>query len=181
MIGILALVAYAATIPLANWMIGNVGTVCIPEGPCLIPVGFGLSAPSGVLLIGMALVLRDAVHSAFGWRIAFIAIVAGTALSALVAPPALVIASAAAFALSETADLAVYGPLRRRRLILAVFASGVVGAVVDSAVFLILAFGSLDYLSGQVLGKLWMTLLAVPILFAVRDKFAHPTTRSEGD
>lgn len=172
MIGFLALAAYAATIPAANWMIGNIGTVCVPDGPCLIPVGFGLSAPSGVLMIGLALVLRDAVHSAFGGRAALGAIVAGTILSALVAPPALVLASAVAFALSELADFAIYAPLRERRLVLAVLASGVAGSVVDSAAFLWFAFGSLDFLAGQIVGKVWMTLLAIPVLLTIRRRIA---------
>lgn len=174
MIGLLALFAYTATIPLANWMIGNVGTVCVPDGPCLIPVGFGLTAPSGVLMIGAALVLRDVVHSFLGWRIAITAIIVGTALSALVAPPVLVVASAAAFLLSELADFGVYAPLRQRRLVLAVALSGLVGSVVDSAVFLTIAFGSLDYLRGQVLGKVWMSLLALPVLLAFRHHTASP-------
>jgi hypothetical protein len=58
--GYIAATGYALTIPAANWMIGNVGTFCVPDGPCLIPLGFGLMAPSGVLMIGLALVLRDA-------------------------------------------------------------------------------------------------------------------------
>jgi uncharacterized PurR-regulated membrane protein YhhQ (DUF165 family) len=93
---------------------------------------------------------------------------AGALFSALVAPPALVIASAAAFFISEFADLAVYTPLQRRRLLLAVFASSVVGLIVDSAVFLYLAFGSLDYLAGQVIGKAWMVLLALPCIVWLR-------------
>ena len=56
----------------------------------------------------------------------------------------LVLASGVAFLLSEFADLGVYTPLARRRLVLAVVASSVVGLVVDSIVFLWLAFGSLD-------------------------------------
>lgn len=172
MTGFLALAAYAATIPLANWMIGNVGTTCTPDGPCLIQVGFGLMAPSGVLMIGAALVLRDVVHSMLGWRIAIAAIVAGTIMSAFVAPPALVIASAVAFLLSELADFSVYAPLRQRRLVSAVFLSGIVGSVVDSAVFLWLAFGSLDFIAGQVVGKAWMSILALPILFTVRRRIA---------
>ena len=64
--GYIAAAAYALTIPAANYMIGNVGTVCIPDGPCLIPVGFGVMAPSGVLMIGAALLLRDAVHEWLG-------------------------------------------------------------------------------------------------------------------
>ena len=167
MIGYLALAAYAATIPAANWMIGNVGE-CIPNGPCLLPVGFGLMAPSGVLMIGAALVLRDAVHRLLGWQWAVAAILVGAALSFQFSPPALVIASVTAFALSELADLAVYAPLQRKRLVLAVAASGVVGAAVDSAVFLWLAFGSLDFIAGQIIGKLWMTALAAVALLALR-------------
>lgn len=161
----LVFVAFLATIPLANWLIGNVGTTCIPAGPCLIPVGFGLSAPSGVLMIGAGLVLRDAVQQLLGMRWAVAAIACGVALSAIVAPPALVVASAVAFALAETLDLAVYTPLRKRNLTLAVIASGAVGAVADSAAFLAIAFGSLEFIEGQILGKMWMTLAAAAILW----------------
>lgn len=150
------LLLYLATIPAANWMIGNVGAVCLPQGPCLVPVGFGLTAPSGVLVIGIALVLRDLVHRDLGARWAAAGVAAGSALSFAIAPPALAIASFVAFAVSEALDQAVYTPLRRRRLVLAVLASGVVGAIADSALFLWLAFGSLDHVAGQIVGKLWM-------------------------
>lgn len=162
------LLAFIATIPAANWMVGHVGAVCVPNGPCLIPVAPGLMAPSGVLMIGLALVLRDLVHRELGVRWAAGAIVAGSALSAFLAPPALVVASCAAFLLSELADLAVYAPLYRRRLLLAVAASSVVGAVVDSAVFLWLAFGSLAYLPGQIVGKVLMVGLALPVIVLMR-------------
>jgi hypothetical protein len=89
-------------------------------------------------------------------------------LSALVAPPALVLASGAAFLLSEFADLAVYTPLARRGLVLAVAASSLAGLVVDSIVFLWLAFGSLDFLLGQIVGKGWMVLLAMPFVYLLR-------------
>jgi queuosine precursor transporter len=143
----LVFLAYLATIPFANWLIGNVGTMCIPNGPCLIPVFPGLMAPSGVLMIGAALVLRDAVQQLLGIRWAFVAIACGVLLSVLVAPPALVIASATAFAIAELLDLSVYTPLRRRNLSLAV-----------------LAFGSLDFIAGQLVGKLWMTVIAATAL-----------------
>lgn len=159
--------AFLATIPAANWLIGNVGTECIPNGPCLVPVGFGLMAPSGVLMIGAALVLRDAVQQLLGLKAALAAIAIGVVLSALVAPPALVLASAVAFGLAELADLGVYTPLRRKGLAMAVLASGVVGSIVDSAAFLLIAFGSLDYIAGQVVGKMWMTLAAAAVLVAI--------------
>ena len=166
--GYVYLIAFALCIPAANWMLGHLGTVCPPNGPCLIPVAPGIMAPSGVLMIGLALVLRDLVQRRLGALWAIGAILAGAALFALLAPPALVLASGVAFLLSELADFAVYTPLQRRRLVLAVVASGLVGLVIDSLLFLQLAFGSLDYLSGQIIGKSWVILLSIPVIWWLR-------------
>jgi len=166
--GYFYLAAFALCIPAANWLIGNVGTFCVPDGPCLIPVAPGLTAPSGVLMIGLALVLRDLVQRSLGVKWAAGAVLVGAALSAFFAPPALVVASAAAFLLSELADLAVYTPLQKKGLVLAVFVSSVVGLVIDSAVFLYFAFGSLDYIWGQIVGKAWMVLAALPVIHFIR-------------
>src|SRR6516165_8857373 len=166
--GFVYLTAFVGCIPTANWMIGNLGTVCVPSGPCLVPVAPGLMAPSGVLMIGLALVLRDLVQRRLGVEFGIGAIIVGAAISAGLAPPSLVVASAAAFLLSEFADFAVYTPLARRRLVVAVFTSSVVGLVVDSIVFLWLAFGSLEFLTGQIIGKLWMVLLATPFVVYMR-------------
>jgi uncharacterized PurR-regulated membrane protein YhhQ (DUF165 family) len=166
--GIAFLALFCLTIPAANWLVGHAGTACVPNGPCLIPVAPGLMAPSGVLMIGVALVLRDLVQRRLGVGIASLAIVIGTGISALLAPPALVLASAAAFLLSEFADLAVYTPLARRRLIAAVVVSGIVGLVIDSVVFLWLAFGSLQFLPGQVAGKALMVVASIPFMILLR-------------
>ena len=166
--GMAFLVAFGLTIPAANWLIGHVGTVCAPNGPCLIPVAPGLMAPSGVLMIGVALVLRDLVQRRLGVGYSAGAVIVGALLSAWVAPPSLVIASGVAFLLSELADLAVYTPLARRRLLAAVVASSFVGLVVDSIVFLWLAFGSLTFLPGQIVGKAWMVVLTIPFVVYLR-------------
>jgi uncharacterized PurR-regulated membrane protein YhhQ (DUF165 family) len=166
--GIVFLFLFGLTIPAANWLIGHVGTVCAPQGPCLVPVAPGLMAPSGVMMIGFALVLRDLVQRRLGVGVSAGAILVGSAISALLAPPALVIASATAFFLSELADLAVYTPLARRRLVAAVVASSLCGLVVDSIVFLWLAFGSLEFLPGQIVGKSWMVLLSIPFVAWLR-------------
>lgn len=169
--GFAFLAAFIACVPAANWLIGNLGTVCVPQGPCLIPVApFGITAPSGVLMIGLALVLRDLVQRRLGKGWVLGAILAGAALSGFVAPPALVAASVAAFLLSELADFAVYTPLQRRGLVRAVVASSLIGLAVDSVVFLYLAFGSLDYLAGQIIGKAWMVLLSIPAIRLLRDR-----------
>ena len=167
--GVIFLVLFALTIPAANWLIGHVGTACIaPTGPCVVPVAPGVMAPSGVIMVGVALVLRDLVQRRLGTGLSALAILAGAGLSALVAPPALIFASAAAFLLSEFADLAVYTPLSRRRLVAAVVASSGAGLIVDSIVFLWLAFGSLEFLPGQVVGKAWMVLLSIPFVAWLR-------------
>lgn len=169
--GFTYLAGFIACVPAANWLIGNVGAVCIPQGPCLIPVApFGITAPSGVLMIGLALVLRDLVQRRLGKAWTLGAILVGAALSGLVAPPALVMASAVAFLLSELADFAVYTPLQKRGLIRAVVLSSLAGLCVDSVAFLYLAFGSLDYLAGQIIGKAWMVLLSIPVIRLLRDR-----------
>jgi uncharacterized PurR-regulated membrane protein YhhQ (DUF165 family) len=168
--GFVYLAGFTACIPAANWLIGHVGTACMPASPCTIPVAPGIAAPSGVLTVGLALVLRDLVQRRLGRLWSLAAIVFGTILSAALAPPSLVLASATAFCLSELADFAVYTPLQRRRLVLAVLLSSLTGLLVDSAVFLRLAFGDLAYMPGQVIGKAWMVLLALPFVAWLRER-----------
>ncbi len=152
-------VAYLATIVAANWAVASIGVV---------PVGFGLMAPAAVYFVGLAFTLRDLLHEAKGPRYVIVAILGGVVLSALFSP-AFAVASGAAFFVSELMDFAVYTPLRKRNFLGAVLASNVVGLVLDSIVFLAIAFGSMEFLMGQIVGKAWMTLLALPILWAVRN------------
>lgn len=161
-------VAFVGTVIGANWAIGHYGTV---------PVGFGLVAPAGVYFAGAAFGLRDLLHDAAGRRWVLAAIAIGAATSYLIEDGvkipggyvAIAVASAVAFTVSELADLAVYEPLRERSWPAAVAASNVVGAVVDSALFLWLAFGSLDLLAGQVVGKILMVVPAV-VLMGLRQR-----------
>jgi len=175
--GIVFLIGFTLCIPLANWMIGNVG-MCQPQQPCVIPVWPGIMAPSGVLLVGLALVLRDLVQRRLGKLWSLVAIAVGALLTyvlqaRLSIPAAVVIGSTAAFLLSELADFAIYTPLQERRLILAVVASSMVGLVVDSVVFLQIAFKSQDFLMGQIIGKAWMVLLAIPLIWLIRESDAR--------
>jgi uncharacterized PurR-regulated membrane protein YhhQ (DUF165 family) len=168
--GLIFLVLFCLTVPAANWMILHIGTVCKPNAPCLIPVAPGLMAPSGVLMIGASFVLRDLVQRRLGITASVAAILIGAGLSGLFAPLALVTASATAFLISELIDLAVYTPLARRRMIFAVIASGFVALIIDSMIFLWLAFGSLDFLAGQAVGKSWMVLLSIPLIAMLRKR-----------
>lgn len=137
-----------------------------------MPVWPGVLAPSGVAFAGLALVLRDLVQRRAGLAWSLGAIALGVAVSALLAPPALLVGSATAFLVSELADAAVYTPLQRRGLVTAVLVSSAVGAVVDSLVFVRLAFGSFDHAEGQVIGKLWAILAAVAVVTLARRRTA---------
>jgi uncharacterized PurR-regulated membrane protein YhhQ (DUF165 family) len=156
---LLSLLLYLVCAPLANWMVFHIG-MCAPTGPCVVPVGFGLYAPSGVLLIGIALCLRDAVREVFGWRIATAGALVASVLSALTSSTTLAVASTSAFCLSELLDSLVYERFRSRDQVLAMLTSGAAGLVMDSYLFLYLAFGSLQFLEGQILGKAWAVVAA---------------------
>ena len=162
-------ILFLLTVPLANFMIGNVGTFCVPDGPCLIPLGFGIMAPSGVLMIGAALILRDLVHESLGVKWSLAAIGLGAVLSYLLADPFIAIASLVAFAISELSDYAVYVKIREKSKELAMLLSGIVGSTIDSAIFLYLAFGSLLHIEGQIIGKILFTVIAVLAIKLWRD------------
>jgi queuosine precursor transporter len=157
-IGIVAAVALVGTVFAANWAIVTFG---------FVPVGFGLVAPAGVYFAGIAFGLRDVVHDALGRRAVFACIAAGGLVSVGVSP-VFAFASATAFVVSELADLAVYEPLRERNWAVAAGASNIVGAFVDSVLFLWIAFGSLEHLAGQVVGKAWMGALGVALVAGFR-------------
>jgi queuosine precursor transporter len=162
-IGLVAIVAYVLTVVAANWAIDEFGTVS---------VGFGLTAPAGVYFAGLAFTLRDITHDTLGRWYGLGGIAAGSVISLVQSDNAsipggvtsIAVASAAAFLLSETFDFLVYTPLRERHWIGAVVASNVVGLIADSVLFLWLAFGSMEFLGGQIVGKGWMTVAAVIVL-----------------
>lgn len=165
----------------------------------------GESAPGGTYAIGLALALIELAHHTApsrreGWRNAQVMVACGFAASALLAGyiaivdasaaafPAqhfgeladtwrIVGASLAAFAVSESTDNAVGAWMRGRvhdaaRVIL----TNAVSAPLDSIVFVLLAFGSLDFLVGQIEAKLAATvLIGLPLVLAIRRFF--PATK----
>lgn len=162
-LGIVVALMYLATVFGSNWAIERYG---------IVPVGFGIQAPAGVYFAGIAFTLRDLTQVIMGRRIVILAILSGAALSFGVAPR-YAIASGTAFLFSELCDYAIYTRLERRAWISAVVASNSVGLVLDSAVFLWLAFSSLTHIAGQMIGKTWMTLLAVLVLIPLRRRWIY--------
>lgn len=156
---------FLSCIPLANWLIQNVGSVCVPNGPCLIPVFPGVMAPSGVLVIGLALATRDAVQERFGKGLVASLVVVGAMLSFAFSPAQIAVASAAAFFVSEMVDFAVYTWLRLKSQASAILLSGFFGSVLDSLLFSWVAFGTLKWSVGLVVAKMYASLIFAAYVF----------------
>jgi len=175
-------VLYALCIVGANWAIATFGVV---------PVGFGLVAPAGVYFAGLTFTFRNATQQTLGRAWGFGAIIVGALLSAaltdrvsLGGPLTLAAASGATFLLSETADAIVWTRLRRREWwTRAMLLGDMAGQVIDSIVFLALAFGSLEFLAGQIIGKWWTLLPAAALMWGWRAVLARnaPTVLAGSD
>lgn len=161
--------AYGALAVLANWLAAKyVVTVPLTD----------LVAPAGVFCIGAVLVVRDWIQQAAGTLLSVAIIPLAALASYLVAVEAgwttlqrVALASAAAFLLSETLEALVFSPWRRRSPTAGVLLSGAAGTLLDSFVFLTLAFHSLAFFGGQVVGKGEMLLVGV-VLTALRRRAA---------
>ena len=162
------LVAYIACIVGANYAIVTFGVV---------PVGFGLVAPAGVYLAGFTFTFRNVTQQTLGRRWGFAAIGVGALLSYAITDKVtipggvvpLAVASGLTFALSETADALVWTRMRERGLWTSAMLLGdAAGQVIDSIIFLALAFGSLELLLGQIIGKWWTLLPAALLMWSWR-------------
>ncbi|MFK3664057.1 VUT family protein [Ochrobactrum teleogrylli] len=121
-----------------------------------------------MVLAGLSFVLRDLVQEALGIIWAIAAVLIGGIIAVVIASPILAMASVAAFLIAETADLLVFTKLRRRGLVLASVTSSVIGLILDSLIFVQIAFGDPTYIVGQSIGKAWTILAALPLLIAIQ-------------
>ena len=170
---VLAGAAFVATVYFADWLVNRYGPIRVWPTTLL--------APAGVYVIGLAFLLRDTVQRFGGQLLALGLIVVGTGLSALVSPT-LALASAAAFAASETVGLVLFWASGgnvggAQRLTLAVILSSIAAAALDSYVFLTIAFHSLAFWQGQFVAKVSVTVLALPFVLGARRRWpaAAPT------
>lgn len=124
----------------------------------------GLVVPAGTVFAGTSLTARDLVHDRLGACGAAVGIAAGAGLSAVLASPQIAVASVVAFTASEIVDALIYTRLRHRSRLGAVAASNIGGLVVDSVLFVPLAFGSFTAVPGQLVGKALATLLTLAAL-----------------
>lgn len=165
----------------SNWAIANLGKDNGPGAPHTIPIGWGLEAPSGVVLIGAMITLRDALHERIRLRGTLVVIVVAALVSATFAPASIAFASGLTLLVAETTDALVYQRLRRRGWLTAATASNAVSAVVDSALFLLLAFGFESARHGTwalTLGKVEASIATLAVLAFATRLFrgpGHPT------
>jgi uncharacterized PurR-regulated membrane protein YhhQ (DUF165 family) len=155
-----------------------------------------LTAPGGTYLIGIALSLIELAHRTApsrreGFVNAQVMVACGFGASALLAgylaildamPPddalfdrlsgtwRIVLGSLVAFAVSETIDNTLGAWLRDRVHDAArVVATNAVSVPLDSVVFLLVAFGSLEFIEGQIVVKYAVTLaFGIPLVLLLR-------------
>lgn len=165
-------VLYVSLVVLANWLASKY----------LITVPFThYLAPAGVLCIGAVLVLRDWLWQlrGFGSSVALILVAGLLSLAAgfVFGYGSLVrvaLASLLAFVVSEGIfESLIFAPLRKRHLTLGVALSASVGNLVDSFVFLVIAFPAfwMSLYAGNVVGKFEMIAVGVALTAARRVVF----------
>jgi len=177
-------------------VMAQVGTNKIVDVPLT-----GLTAPGGTFLIGIALSMIEIAHRtaptrregfvnaqvmvACGW-VASVILAGYLAILNVMSPEdplfdrlagtwRIVAASLLAFAVSETIDNSL-GTWMRDRVHDAwrVVGTNAVSVPLDSIVFLLVAFGSLEFISGQIVVKYAATLLVgVPLVLVLR-RYVRP-------
>ncbi|HET7571547.1 MAG TPA: VUT family protein [Gaiellaceae bacterium] len=164
-----------------------------------------LSVPGGTYLIGVALALIEIAHHTAptrrqGWLNAQVMILMGFAASAILAAYVaivvhsgaafpgqtfdatlgstwrIVLGSLAAFVVSESTDNALGAWMRGRfPETVRVVGTNAVSAPLDSAVFLLIAFGNLHFVGGQIVAKLGATVLVgLPLVLLARRFLPEP-------
>src|SRR5262245_44389631 len=104
MVGWFSAAAFVGTVFVANWVITAFG---------LVPVGFGLVAPAGVYMAGLAFSLRDMTQERLGRGAVCLCIVIGAVCSSLLSVR-FAVASGIAFLVSEMLDFVTYVYVRPR-------------------------------------------------------------------
>ncbi|NKS24589.1 VUT family protein [Rhodococcus hoagii] len=179
LIGSGAAIALLGSVIAANWATTRFG---------FVPVGFGQQATAGTFFAGFALAARDATQDALGKAGMLATVAVGVLISYIIADPFIALASAAAFAVAELLNFAVYTPLRERsrlgdrRWATAVVSSSIAGAIADTVVFLWIAFGwaaVAPAMVGQLIGKMWATLLYLVAGKAVSTRLTPAQTEPE--
>lgn len=174
-IGVALLLIYVGSVVLANYLTVHDG---------LISIGFGLMCTAGTVAVGGAILTRDFLQDALGRVVVLSAIGVGALLSWVVADAHIAAASGLTFLIAETLEFVVYTPLRQRVGFATPRWSGVVavanltGAIADTFLFLWLAGFPItrDVVGGQMLGKLYLTVVVIMLAPLVKASIRRPVS-----
>ncbi len=119
---------YVLLVPFVNWSFAHMPTVPMWDGGAWSPMA---------IVTGLVLVVRDFAQREVSHWI-FVPLAIGIAISFIMAPPQIALASAAAFAISELVDWFIF-TVSKRPLSQRVLLSSAVSAPLDSAAFWFLA------------------------------------------
>lgn len=165
---------YVGLAVLANWLASKY-VWQVPFTPYV--------APAGVFCIGVILVLRDWFQQLTSLRFTLLLVPIGGGVSYAIGVLAgfgslqtIAVASFLAFCISESAEVAVFTPIRKRNLALGVALSGTVGTAIDSFVFIWLAWSAIKFpgathqqlFLGNTVGKLEMIAVGTALTAARR-------------
>jgi len=154
----MAAIFYLSSILLANLLVIKFGII-----------HFGLTFPAGAPIIGLTFSARDFVHRRYGDRAVWVFMILGCILTMLLSWR-IALASGSAFLIAESIDYAIYrftGKTFKQRIIL----SNIVSTPIDSASFVLLAFGwNWSAIWGQTLIKFASSLIVIPVLWVIRRK-----------
>lgn len=169
------LAVFVLSIPFANWWLDRHG-LWSHFGPISGPI------PSAVWVVGIAFVVRDVAQLLVGRRWTWSAIAVGTVLSWWLASPTLAVASGAAFLWSESTDALIFTPLAdrgtTRAFLTGVSISGYLASVVDSTIFVRLAFHQFDGWWQLTVVKIFFVMCATPVAWAVRQRLVPKGERA---
>jgi uncharacterized PurR-regulated membrane protein YhhQ (DUF165 family) len=128
----------------------------------IVPLFFGLAVPAGVFAIAPIFSLRDGIHERWGRRGAYILIATASIISwglAVLTGSTILarvtLASVLSFVVNESLDTEIYQSLRSHSKLLAILGSNTISSLVDSVLFIWIAFGPLyNLMLGQYLVKM---------------------------
>jgi len=145
--------AYVLSIFIANVLVSYFGIVKM----------FGLMFPAGALMIGLTFSFRDFVQRYWGpWKTWFF--IGISAVITLFMNWQIALASVAAFLISEFTDWLVF-IITKKKFIHRIWISNLFSTPLDSAIFVIIAFGwNFDAIFGQTIVKYISGLLVIPFI-----------------
>lgn len=161
----------------ATWALVFLGcivlaNVVVQHMPEPIAVGFGLKAPAAAYFAGVALLMRDLVQNLMGRRTSLVIVFVGVALSAVLAP-VFALASAVALLVSGVSSFALFTYLSARgSWVRSAAVATACGILLDSVIFLGLAFHSLAFLPGQLVAKATAAAIVLVLLVPLRRNVA---------